>query len=270
MLPNQPCSFFWIADAIVIDGLIRSDNRGSESFFPLYLYERSSDDPPPGQRLRDVNLHPHFVRAVERELKLRVLHNESCCSSDTCGPRDLLGYIYAVFHSPTYRLRYAAWLQLDFPRIPLPRSLALFRQLADLGNRLIESHRASPDNLPGAASSQGGDSPRLMVPSPEAWPDDRLSLAAKYPRFAKRCLHLNEHVWVEGVTPEVWDFRVGGHQVCRKWLRDRRARGLSRHDLQYFTSFVQCLTDSLNQMKAIDQAVSDHGGWPAAFAPSLI
>ena len=37
MLPTQPCNFFWVADTIVIDGLIRSDNRGSESFFPLYL-----------------------------------------------------------------------------------------------------------------------------------------------------------------------------------------------------------------------------------------
>ncbi len=34
MLRGQPCNFFWVADDIVIDGYIRSDNRGSESVFP--------------------------------------------------------------------------------------------------------------------------------------------------------------------------------------------------------------------------------------------
>jgi hypothetical protein len=43
MLPSQPCNYFWIADDLVLDGLIRSDNRGSESVFPLYT---STSRPP--------------------------------------------------------------------------------------------------------------------------------------------------------------------------------------------------------------------------------
>ena len=35
-LPTHPCTFFWIADGLALDGVIRSDNRGSESLFPLY------------------------------------------------------------------------------------------------------------------------------------------------------------------------------------------------------------------------------------------
>ena len=35
------------------------------------------------------------------------------------GPRDVLAYVYAVFHSPTYRERYAEFLKIDFPRVPL-------------------------------------------------------------------------------------------------------------------------------------------------------
>ena len=38
-LPTQPCTFFWIADGLALDGVIRSDNRGSESLFPLYVRE---------------------------------------------------------------------------------------------------------------------------------------------------------------------------------------------------------------------------------------
>ena len=37
MLPTQPCNYFWITDSLALDGLIRSDNRGSEYLFPLEL-----------------------------------------------------------------------------------------------------------------------------------------------------------------------------------------------------------------------------------------
>ncbi len=36
-LPTQPCTFFWVSDGLALDGVIRSDNRGSESLFPLYV-----------------------------------------------------------------------------------------------------------------------------------------------------------------------------------------------------------------------------------------
>ena len=40
---SHPCNYFWVTDTIALDGLIRSDNRGSESVFPLFLTE---DQPP--------------------------------------------------------------------------------------------------------------------------------------------------------------------------------------------------------------------------------
>src|SRR5687768_6098628 len=36
-LPTQPCTFFWISNCLALDGVIRSDNRGSESLFPLQV-----------------------------------------------------------------------------------------------------------------------------------------------------------------------------------------------------------------------------------------
>lgn len=34
-------------------------------------------------------------------------------------PEAIFYYIYAIFHSPTYRQRYAEFLKIDFPRVPL-------------------------------------------------------------------------------------------------------------------------------------------------------
>ena len=35
-------------------------------------------------------------------------------------PEEILGYIYAILYTPTYRKRYAEFLRIDFPRIPFP------------------------------------------------------------------------------------------------------------------------------------------------------
>ena len=51
----------------------------------------------------------------------------------TFGSRDVLDYIYAVMNSPTYRVRYASHLIIDFPRVPLTSNRALFREMCRLG-----------------------------------------------------------------------------------------------------------------------------------------
>ncbi|HRT37825.1 MAG TPA: DNA methyltransferase, partial [Caldisericia bacterium] len=38
MLSNKPCNYFFMTNLIISDGVIRSDNKGQESLFPLYLY----------------------------------------------------------------------------------------------------------------------------------------------------------------------------------------------------------------------------------------
>ncbi len=58
----------------------------------------------------------------------------------TFGPEDIFNYMYAVFHSPTYRKRYAEFLKIDFPRLPLTSDVDLFRELCTIGNRLVELH----------------------------------------------------------------------------------------------------------------------------------
>ncbi len=41
-------------------------------------------------------------------------------TEDTFAPIDILDYIYAVLHSPTYREKYKEFLKIDFPRVPYP------------------------------------------------------------------------------------------------------------------------------------------------------
>ncbi len=55
----------------------------------------------------------------------------------TFGPEDIFNYMYAVFHSPTYRTRYSEFLKIDFPRLPLSSNADLFRELCTIGNKLV-------------------------------------------------------------------------------------------------------------------------------------
>ena len=151
MLPTQPCSFFWMADTLPLDGVIRSDNRGSESLFPLYLNEANVAASAP-----QANFAPEFIAAAIRQLQLAWLPIGCGDLSSTFGPEDLLDYIYALFHSPTYRERYAAELRTEFPRILLPRSKDLFQDLVPRGQRLTQWHtlRAPAPAMNGVTAHQ--------------------------------------------------------------------------------------------------------------------
>ena len=45
-----------------------------------------------------------------------------------------------MFHSPTYRKRYAEFLKIDFPRVPLTSDKKLFWKLVELGRELVALH----------------------------------------------------------------------------------------------------------------------------------
>jgi len=67
------------------------------------------------------------------------------------------------------------------------------------------------------------------------------------------------------VPEEVWNFRVGGYQVCHKWLKDRKGRRLSDEDLVHYQKIVVAQSETVRIMAEVDQAIEVHGGWPNAF-----
>lgn len=151
-LPSQACTFFWASDGLALDGVIRSDNRGSESLFPVYL---RGDDP--GAGCWRANFAVGFVEQFCTALELDWLPLGKGDLVRTFGPEDLVGYIYALFHAPLYRSRYAADLRSDFPRVLLPRDRGLFAQLGRWGQSLIAAHlmREDAPRLPGSEVFEG-------------------------------------------------------------------------------------------------------------------
>jgi hypothetical protein len=68
-----------------------------------------------------------------------------------------------------------------------------------------------------------------------------------------------------GVPEAVWNFHIGGYQVCEKWLKDRKGRTLSKDDIAHYRKIIVALAETIRIVKEIDETIDKHGGWPDAF-----
>ncbi|MCI0474610.1 MAG: hypothetical protein L0Y55_00015, partial [Anaerolineales bacterium] len=112
--------------------------HGAPFLSPLYLYD-APDAHQTAMNLgaRRVNLAPAFIAEMEARLGLKFAQTcEVSKTSQVFTPEDIFHYIYAVLHAPTYRQRYAEFLKIDFPRVPLTRDVKLFCALAASGAEL--------------------------------------------------------------------------------------------------------------------------------------
>ena len=220
--------------------------------FPLYLYP----DPtallggapwPSGPGGRTPNLDPAFVGELESRLGLGFVPDGRGDLQATFGPEDVLSYIYAVFHSPTYRERYAEFLRIDFPCVPLTDDPDLFAALVEKGTALIDLHLMRSPAL------------NTLV---TAYPVPGEHLVERgYPRYVEQeqRVYINSTQYFEGVEPNVWTFQIGGYQVLDKWLKDRRGRRLSWDDVQHYQRVVVALRETIHLMDEIDALIP---AWP--------
>ena len=183
------------------------------------------------------------------------------------GPQDLFDWIYAVLHSGAYRTRYAEFLKSDFARVPLPLSTGLFRALAGHGRELVDLHLLESPKLDKFISTYTG--PRNPEVGRVGWSDGTVWLDAN--KTSAREGHRATKPGTIGFpsVPEiVWDFHIGGYQVCHKWLKDRKGRTLSDEDIAHYQKIVVALNETIRITGEIDEVIEEHGGWPDAFQTS--
>src|SRR5262249_46844475 len=73
-----------------------------------------------------------------------------------------------------------------------------------------------------------------------------------------------------GVPKDVWNFHIGGYQVCEKWLKDRKGRTLSKDEIAHYQKIIVALNETIRLMKEIDDVIEKYGGWPEAFDKSTL
>ena len=256
-----------IAESCGISNITREINY----FFPLYVYPGVSKVDGSlfsrwvkGKDGRTPNLDSAFVEQVAAATELRFVSDGRGNLRKTFGPEDILGWIYAVFHSPRYRRRYEANLKLDFPRVPPPGSCDLFRKLSKAGQELLLLHLLESPKLDRPITTYTG--PRNPKVGRVGWLDGTVWLDAgkTNAREGHRAMKPGT-MRFSGVPEKVWDFHIGGYQVCHKWLKDRKGHMLSDEDIVHYQKIVVALNETIHIMAEIDEIIETHGGWPDAF-----
>jgi len=229
------------------------------TLFPLYVTPNDGELSAESDGLASLgfghsNLRPEFERQVSSKLGLKYLPLGAADLVTACGPKDVFDYLYSVFHSPEYRERYASFLKTDFPRIPLTSDRELFRELCRLGARLVTLHLMEADDL----------APITTYPVPGDNRVEKVRYTEPGQGAKQGRVWINATQYFEGVPPAVWEFHVGGYQVCAKWLKDRKGRQLSYADLTHYQYVVAALAETIAMMREIDEVIEAHGGWPIA------
>lgn len=224
------------------------------TLIPLYLSEIEGmlkfDGPSLARNGRWPNLEKEFLKQLSLKIKMDFIPDGKGDLKKTFGPEDVLSYIYAVFHSPSYRKRYSEFLKIDFPRLPLTSQPALFRKLCELGSALMEIHlmEAKLDYITRYPIAGNHEVVKIRYTDPKGKGPGKVWIYDKE--------------FFEGVTPQVWEFYIGGYQVCDKWLKDRKSRNLTGDEIEHYQYIVSAITKTIELMSQIDQTIDKYGGWP--------
>jgi predicted helicase len=243
----------------IVEKICISPKTSNNAFvFPLYLYTTPEDTAgtlfATQETTREPNLSPQFIAAVMEKLDLNFIPDGKGDLQTTFGPEDIFHYAYAVFHSPTYRERYAEFLKIDFPRLPLTSDRGLFKALAEKGEELVAlhlmqapalDHLITKFDVPGSNQVE-----RIRYAEPH-----RDGQEGQVPGR----VYINKTQYFEGIEPEVWEFQIGGYQVLNKWLKDRKGRKLSFDDIIHYQKIVVALKETMRLMQEIDALIPS---WP--------
>lgn len=230
-----------VSDSI-IDSRITLSNKGIGFLFPLYIYQKEKSprerftfgrafllfEPQAEYSIKKPNLSSDLIEKLTKEFK------------KVPSPEEIFFYIYAVLYSNIYRTKYAEFLKIDFPRAPFTKDYKLFKKMAEYGERLVELHLLKS----------------LEIDTPIARFQGEGNDKVEKLRYEKGKLHINHNQYFEGVPKEVYEYQIGGYQVCAKWLKDRKDKTLSFDDIKHYLKIVSAIEKTISIQHKIDKIYS--------------
>ncbi len=207
-------------DYVFISKIISDEHFVSDNSFkfPLYVFSNNSKTP---------NLKKEIVSEIEK-------------ISGKVTPENILDYIYAVLHSPSYREKYKEFLKIDFPRVPYPKDKKQFFELVALGTELREIHLLESSKVNQYITS---------------YPIDGTNVVEKI-SYKDGNVFINPEQYFGDVPEVAWNFFIGGYQPAQKWLKDRKGRALSNSDIEHYQKIIVALTETNKLMKKIDTFIN--------------
>ena len=223
-----------LASKSAVDNRCVYSSRGIMSLMPLYLYPNACPSDlfaslEPSDR--QPNLNPDLDAALADAYSREAL------------PEDIFHYIYAILYAPIFREKYAEFLQREFPRVPFASDWGLFSNLASLGERLTQLHLLKSPELdePTCRFDGQGDSNVAKTKAK----------GLRYDSDMQR-MYINKTQYFGPIPPNVYEYRIGGYQVCDKWLKDRKERRLDLKDIQTYCRMVTAIGHTIAIQEELD------------------
>jgi len=235
--------------SLVSDKLIEScyiSNKTSEICyaFPLYLYNEHTPKKSrtqymmmlfePETEYGNSNKEPNIDKKIYQTLNQNYGHELT--------PEEILYYIYAVFYSNIYREKYAEFLKIDFPRVPFTTDYKVFSKMAALGNELVDLHLMKSSRLNTLVSKFQGKGENDFIEEIIFRPEESR-------------IYINSEKYFDNVTPQVWDYQVGGYRVLQKYLKDRKGRKMD--DFVHYSQIISALNYTIEIQQEIDTFYSE-------------
>ncbi|MBE2217885.1 MAG: DNA methyltransferase [Ignavibacteria bacterium] len=225
--------------------------RGGGDLFPLYRLPANDNQQTISERIeRTPNLNAEIVKQIAEKNGLtftneKEMLNQAQHESNTFAPIDILDYIYAVLHSPTYREKYKEFLKIDFPRVPYPKDKKTFWKLVKLGGELRQVHLLESPLVEKFKTKYPVSGDNIVEkPTYTPSPSGRAGVGSVY---------INSSQYFDGVPESAWNFYIGGYQPAQKWLKDRKGRKLEFDDILHYQKIIVALTETGRLMSEIDK-----------------
>lgn len=261
---KQAFSYAFIVDDIC-EACVFESAFAKNNILPLYLYPDTNGQQTIEQsEERKPNLNPEIVKEIAAGLGLAFVPEQEtggnvCFANspelrtefkNTFAPIDILDYIYAVLHSPTYREKYKEFLKIDFPRVPYPKDQDTFWQLVKLGGEIRQIHLLESPTVEDYITQYPEDGDNVVdkpkyVPIPKN--EETGALQGN--------VFINETQYFANVPHTAWKFYIGGYQPAQKWLKDRKGRTLGFEDIMHYQKIIVALTETDRLMKEIDKVL---------------
>lgn len=231
---NVPSFCYVIVTRNMVTDRFFISNKGTPYMFPFFI-----DVKEPvlfkNEQSRETNFTPTFIKTFYKEVKPNINSKRD---------EETFDYIYAILHSPTYRLRYEEFLKIDFPRIPYPKDQKTFLKLIKLGSELRQMHLLESPVIE-----------EYITTYPEA--GDNTVVKPKFEitntKNSTGCVWISDTQYFDGVPKVAWEFYIGGYQPAHKWLKDRIGRTLSFDDIFHYQKIIVALTETHRLMNEIDK-----------------
>ena len=188
---------------------------------PLYLYKNSN-----GYTLsKTPNFTKEFIDFIQTRYSMKP------------SPEQILGYIYGVLHSRSYREKYQVFLKTDYPRIPFIDEPD-FINLSTLGMELVDHHIL-----------------KIIYPNSVLKHLHGQNRVVENPHYdsSNQRLYINKDTYFDEIKEEVYLFRVGRGIVLNDYLKSREGRSLSLDEIQHLKKVIRSLEETLTIMDKIDQ-----------------